>query len=121
MHESTKVFEDRISPGDRRVEKVDDGGIEVAIFAGPDARDRDLEYADRRTAEILRRWIYLLRGRARDRRVGDTRRCNALPGGLRRPHRHRFSRTEEAPRLSLKKRLKRSGGRAPSALIRVRG
>ncbi len=42
MHEPAKVFEDRISPGDWRVEKIDDdGGIEVAIFSGPDARDRE--------------------------------------------------------------------------------
>jgi hypothetical protein len=46
MHESAKVFEDRISPGDGRVEKIDDGGIEVAIFAGPQARDRAIEYAN---------------------------------------------------------------------------
>jgi hypothetical protein len=33
--------------GDWRVEKLDDdGGIEVAIFSGPDARDRAIEYAD---------------------------------------------------------------------------
>jgi hypothetical protein len=48
MDASTKVFEDRIWPGDWRVEKLDDdGGIEVAIFSGPDARDRAFEYADR--------------------------------------------------------------------------
>jgi hypothetical protein len=47
MHESAKVFEDRISPGDWRVEKIDDdGGIEVAIFGGPNALDRAIEYAD---------------------------------------------------------------------------
>jgi hypothetical protein len=46
-YESAKVFEDRISPGDWRVEKIDDdGGIEVAIFAGPQARDRAIEYAN---------------------------------------------------------------------------
>jgi hypothetical protein len=45
--EPAKVFEDRKSPGDWRVEKFDDdGGAEVAIFAGPDARDRAIEYAD---------------------------------------------------------------------------
>jgi hypothetical protein len=42
------VFEDREWPGDWRVEWVDDdGGIEVAIFSGPNARDRALRYADR--------------------------------------------------------------------------
>jgi hypothetical protein len=35
------------SSGDWRVEKiVDDGEIEVAIFGGPNARDRAIEYAD---------------------------------------------------------------------------
>jgi hypothetical protein len=44
--EPAKVFEDRISPGEWRVEKIDkDGGIEVAIFAGPHARSRAFEYA----------------------------------------------------------------------------
>ena len=43
-----QVFEDREWPGDWRVEWVDDdGGIEVAIFSGPNARDRALRYADR--------------------------------------------------------------------------
>lgn len=43
-----QVFEDREWPGDSRVEWVDDdGGIEVAIFSGPNARDRAIRYADR--------------------------------------------------------------------------
>ena len=43
-----KVFEDRITPGDWRVEKIDDDGeIEVAIFGGPNARVRALRYAER--------------------------------------------------------------------------
>ena len=43
-----KVFEDRITPGDWRVEKIDDdGGIEAAIFGGPNARVRALRYAER--------------------------------------------------------------------------
>jgi hypothetical protein len=43
-----KVFEDREWPGDWRVEWVDDdGGVEVAIFSGPNARERALRYADR--------------------------------------------------------------------------
>ena len=34
-----KVFEDRITPGNWRVEKMDeDGGYELEIFTGPDAR-----------------------------------------------------------------------------------
>ncbi len=42
-----KVFEDRTSPSDRRVEKFDDeGGAEVAIFGGPNARQRAIDYAD---------------------------------------------------------------------------
>ena len=40
MSEPAKVFEDRLYPGDWRVEWVDDdGGVELAIFAGPNARD----------------------------------------------------------------------------------
>ena len=39
--EAAKVFEDREWPGAWRVEWVDDyGGIEVAIFSGPNARER---------------------------------------------------------------------------------
>jgi hypothetical protein len=35
-------------PGDWRVGWVDDdGGVEVAIFAGPNARERAIRYADR--------------------------------------------------------------------------
>ena len=46
--EPAKVFEDRRCPGDWRVEWVDDdGGVEVAIFSGPNARERALRYADR--------------------------------------------------------------------------
>jgi hypothetical protein len=48
MSEPAKVFEDRLFPGDWRVEWVDDdGGVELAIFAGPNARERALRYADR--------------------------------------------------------------------------
>ena len=47
MTEPAKVFEDRVIPGDWRVEWIDDdGGIEVAIFAGPNARERARRYAD---------------------------------------------------------------------------
>jgi len=42
------VFEDRKSPGDWRIEWInDEGDIEVAIFAGPKARERALRYAER--------------------------------------------------------------------------
>jgi hypothetical protein len=42
-----KVFRDRVHTEDWRVEKLDDdGGSEVAIFSGPDARDRAIRYAD---------------------------------------------------------------------------
>jgi len=48
MSEPAKVFEDRLYPGDWRVEWVDDdGGVELAIFAGPNTRERALRYADR--------------------------------------------------------------------------
>jgi ABC-type phosphonate transport system ATPase subunit len=43
-----KVFRDRLSPGDWRVEcEIEDGGIEVAIFSGPNARERAIRHADR--------------------------------------------------------------------------
>jgi hypothetical protein len=46
--EPAKVFEDREWPGDWRVEWIDDdGSIEVAVFSGPNARERALRYADR--------------------------------------------------------------------------
>ena len=48
MSEPAKVFGDRLYPGDWRVEWVDDdGGVELAIFAGPNARERAIRYADR--------------------------------------------------------------------------
>jgi hypothetical protein len=47
MPETAKVFEDRLTPGDWRVEWEDeDGGVEVTIFSGPDARERAIQYAD---------------------------------------------------------------------------
>jgi hypothetical protein len=47
VSEPAKVFEDRKSPDDWRVEKFDDeGGADVAIFGGPKARQRAIEYAD---------------------------------------------------------------------------
>jgi hypothetical protein len=43
-----KVFGDREYPEDWRVEKMDeDGGCEVAVFSGGDARQRAVRYADR--------------------------------------------------------------------------
>src|ERR1700738_4725346 len=46
MTEPAKVFEDRVYPGNWRVEwEDDDGGVEVTIFSGPDARDRAFQYA----------------------------------------------------------------------------
>jgi hypothetical protein len=42
------VFKDRNSPGDWRIEWInDEGDIEVAIFAGPKTRERALRYAER--------------------------------------------------------------------------
>jgi hypothetical protein len=42
------VFADRLYPGDWRVEWIDDKGrTELAIFAGPNAHERALQYADR--------------------------------------------------------------------------
>jgi len=42
-----KVFEDRVTPDNWRVEKMDhDGGYEaVKVFTGPDARDQAIRYA----------------------------------------------------------------------------
>ena len=43
-----KLFRDREHTGDWRVEKMDeDGGYEIAMFSGGDARQRAIEYADR--------------------------------------------------------------------------
>ena len=48
MPEPAHVFEDRMYPGEWRVEWFnDDGACEVAIFAGPNTRERALRYADR--------------------------------------------------------------------------
>lgn len=43
-----EVVQDRDDPHAWRVEKINsdgDGGVDVAIFAGPDARERATEYA----------------------------------------------------------------------------
>jgi hypothetical protein len=48
MAEPALVFRDRGSRDEWRVEWfADDGSCEVAIFAGPRARERALRYADR--------------------------------------------------------------------------
>ena len=51
MAESARVFEDLLYPGDWRVEWIDDAGeVEITIFAGPNAQNRALQYADRQSA-----------------------------------------------------------------------
>jgi hypothetical protein len=46
--EPAYVFEDRQSPDDWHVQWTgDDGGMEVAIFSGPNARERAIHYAER--------------------------------------------------------------------------
>jgi hypothetical protein len=48
-----KVFRDRVTHGDWRVEcESEDGEIEVTIFSGPDARDRAIRYADRQYGDF---------------------------------------------------------------------
>jgi hypothetical protein len=46
---SAAVFEDRETPGNWRVEKMDeDGGYEVVkVFTGPEARQQAIQYAER--------------------------------------------------------------------------
>ena len=47
--EPVLVFEDREVPDQWRVEKSDDdGGCEVQIFTGPDAREHAIDYASAR-------------------------------------------------------------------------
>jgi hypothetical protein len=47
--EPAKVFEDRATPGEWRVEWFDnDGRCELEIFSGPDARRQALRYAMRK-------------------------------------------------------------------------
>ena len=46
MSEPAKVFEDRATPGEWRVEWCDDDGrCELEIFSGPDARRQALRYS----------------------------------------------------------------------------
>jgi hypothetical protein len=48
-----KVFGDREHSGDWRVEKMDeDGGIELTLFSGGDARQRAIAYAGREYGEF---------------------------------------------------------------------
>ena len=48
MPEPAIIFPDRLYSEEWRVEWVDDdGGVELAIFAGPNARERAIKYADR--------------------------------------------------------------------------
>lgn len=51
------AFEDKRNPGDWRVEAIDfenEGAVYVAIFSGPDARERAEEYAAWQNAEDRR-------------------------------------------------------------------
>jgi hypothetical protein len=51
---SARVFEDLLYPGDWRVEWADDQGeVELALFAGPNARERAIRYADRQYGAFL--------------------------------------------------------------------
>jgi len=48
-----KVFEDRVTPGDWRVEREgEDGEMEIAIFGGPNAYARAIVYADRQYGDF---------------------------------------------------------------------
>jgi hypothetical protein len=51
-------FEDKLYAGDWRVEGRDygnDGRVYIAIFSGPDARERAQEYTDWKTESEVRR------------------------------------------------------------------
>ena len=46
--EPAHVFEERMYPGEWRVERAGENGrIEVTVFSGPNARERAFQYADR--------------------------------------------------------------------------
>src|SRR5258706_15266219 len=91
MAEPAKVFEDGLYPGDWRVEWVDDDdGIELAIFAGPNARDRAIRYADRQYGRLLEpfrevrihaEWCFRIRDRGHVRQGGVNR--GGVSGGHR--------------------------------------
>jgi hypothetical protein len=56
MTEPAKVFEDRVTPGQWRVEWFDDDGhTELEIFNGPDARQQALRFAVKRYGHF-REW-----------------------------------------------------------------
>jgi hypothetical protein len=47
ISDPAKLFEDPLVSGDWCVEKVEvEGAVELAIFSGPEARDRAVQYAD---------------------------------------------------------------------------
>jgi len=52
--EPAKVFEDRVTPGQWRVEWFDDDGrCELEMFTGPDARQQALRYAAKRYGHFV--------------------------------------------------------------------
>ena len=54
MSEPAKIFEDRVRPGEWRVEWYDDDGhCELEIFTGADARLQALRYAVRRYGNFV--------------------------------------------------------------------
>ena len=53
MAERAVVFRDHVYGDAWRVEWInDDGGVEIATFSGPGARDRAIRYADRQYGEF---------------------------------------------------------------------
>lgn len=49
-----RLFRDRVHNGDWRIEKEDaDGDCEIALFSGPDARERAIRYAEREYGEFI--------------------------------------------------------------------
>jgi hypothetical protein len=53
MTEPAHIFEDRVNPREWRVEWFDDdGACEVAIFAGPNARERAIRMPIGNTASL---------------------------------------------------------------------
>lgn len=51
--DTAKVFQDRRQPGDWCCEWINDnGGCELAIFAGPNAQERAIRYADRQYGDF---------------------------------------------------------------------
>ena len=98
MSETAKVFEDREHAGDWRVEFVDDdGGCEVAIVAGPNAKERAIRYADRQYGTSKKSTSRPMRPARRARRKkprrsgafppSDQSRCDQEPSQSRRRYR----------------------------------